>query len=198
MYARFVADLSDKELAAAAREAGISPDQLKTALVNREAQKVEKLPAKQKGGPVVQAQFPRSAESALRDMDWTVGRQVNYEKQGVQDGALVFWQPEFDYRLKLASAPTGPSASVGSIEIDISPRMKKLRKGMLLYFGLISGLYLLSGVVLGAQFAARWYIVPMMVVVMGVQNWRRTKKETTAIAQKHAKALLAQSLGPNK
>lgn len=185
-----MSQLSDKDLAQAAAEAGISPEELKQALSRRDAPHLE---AKKTGTShlkshaSVQATFAVQPSQALANAHRVFSQQVHLHPTRSADGQVSYVSPEAGLSFRLSGQPGEvPDRGLVRVDIDMSKRTRK----MLIAFVPLTALFTLIelfSLVIGKGTSLIWF-VPMMVIFffMFIVGKRHILKE----AKQSAEALL--------
>lgn len=182
-----MSSLSDKELAQAAAEAGISPGELKEALARRESGEVvekEAKPGSTKTHGFVQARFATQPSQALSRAHRIFNQQVDYVATRSKDGQISYVNERMGFAYRLNSESDGtPMGALVRVDIDASQRMKQLRRGMLPMLGMLILFSFLSG---GTSTVSYLFIA----LAVGITSFFQTRKQTVKFAKKTAQMAL--------
>lgn len=130
-----VSSLSDQELAQAAAEAGVSPEELKTALAQRASQqsvaeKAEQATTKTHG--TVQAHFATKPSHALALVHQVFNQQVHLSPTQSKDGQISYVHEKVGIAYRLSSQSDGTSmGALVRVEIDASQWIRRVLRSIL-------------------------------------------------------------------
>lgn len=142
-YRLRVSSLSDQELAQAAAEAGVSPEELKTALAQRAseqivAEKAEQAKAKTHG--MVQAQFATKPNHALALVHQVFNQQVHLSPTQSKDGQISYVHEKVGIAYRLSSESDGTAmGALVRVEIDTSQWIRRVLRSILPMLALLVG-----------------------------------------------------------
>lgn len=181
-----MSSLSDKELAQAAAEAGISPEELKEALARRAsgeiAEKQDKSATTKTHG-TIHARFSRPPSQAFAHVHRVFSQQVDYVPTRSKDGQIRYVNKRLGFAYRLNSESDGtPTGALVRVDIDVSQRMKQFQRRILPITALGAVFFLLVG-----GFPASSYIAFGAFSVLSVFQ---TRKQTLKFAQETARIAL--------